>query len=84
MKNLEKGMQLLIESKLKTYNRQKMLEFYWLQNVILSSKTEEQLRESFVIVRLKHFKIGFGGHHMWVSEIIRGEVWGRNMIVRFE
>ncbi len=66
-------MKLEIENKIVKYNKSKMLEFFFIINQIASARNEKELRMSFDTIKPNHFKIGFGGSHMWLKEDDKGK-----------
>lgn len=45
-----------------------MSEWMHIQSLIVSAKTEEDLRDDFGNYTAVHFAVGFGAHHMWVHQ----------------
>ena len=59
------------------------LEFVEIINRTVSAKSEQELRDRFIVGRYRHFKIGFGSSHMWVKQYILGEPKQQVIFVQF-
>ena len=86
-------MEVKIESYIKNVAKYELalIEFNYILNSIFNAKNrigyssdEETIRSIFTNANLYYFKIGFGGSHMWVHQIIGDEIDNnRLMIVYF-
>jgi Golgi nucleoside diphosphatase len=62
---------------------EQLSEFNEILKDIFDFKNEEQLRKGFKSRTFEYFIFGFGGSHMWVKQIIRGEVKQQVLFVEF-
>lgn len=60
-------------------------QFVEILSEITESPTEYDLRVNISkLPKYTHFLIGFGGHHMWVKQIINGEAVQQVIFVKFD
>lgn len=64
------------------HNTDLLLEFNEILSCIIDSTSESGLR-AMMSIRLNNFLYGFGGSHMWVKQIIDGEVKQQVLFVDF-
>lgn len=58
-------------------------EFDLILTNITTAKNEEALRAHFKFGSYRNFKVGFGSNHMWVKQIIDGEIKQQVIFVEF-
>jgi hypothetical protein len=56
-----------------------------IKHIIATSHSETDLKDKMRSAYILHFMFGFGGHHMWVKQLHKGEIISeRILLVRFE
>lgn len=80
-------MKTQIENRIENATLEGMEAFVSLLNDIQDCKNEEGLREKFsdknenVALYINFFVVGFGKRHMWVKEIVNGEISDKRLIL---
>ena len=80
-------MKTQIENRFENATLEGMEAFVSLLNDIQDCKNEKELREKFsdknenVALYVNFFVVGFGRGHMWVKEIVNGEISAKRLIL---
>ena len=62
-------------------NNEIKAEFMYILHVCLLANNENELRAMFNVLTSFHFVWGFGGHHFWVKQRNRDQVYPNRIII---